>query len=649
MGSMHTGLEEAKNGFARLAEFYSERAQGGVGLILTGGISPNFEGRLSPFALQLSSDSEAHKHKLVTDAVHTSGGKIAMQILHAGRYAYHPLAVAPSRIRSPISPFKPWAMPGWWVEKTIRNYVRCAKLAQSAGYDGVEIMGSEGYLLNEFVAAPTNKRRDSYGGSYENRIRLPLEIVERVRDAVGPRFILIYRLSLLDLVPGGSVWPEVIQLGQAIEKAGATLINTGIGWHEARVPTIATMVPRATFASLTAGLKKEVRIPVITSNRINTPELAESLLAAGAADLISMARPLLADPQFVQKAQAQQSHRINTCIACNQACLDHIFQQKIASCLVNPRACHETELKPRLTQLPQKIAIVGAGPAGLSCAVTAASLGHNVTLFEAANSIGGQFNLAKKIPGKVEFNETLRYFENELSAHRVNVRLGEKVNPSHLKGFDQVVIATGVRPRKPDIQGVDHPKVASYIEVLTGVKKIGGRVAILGAGGIGFDIAIYLATQNPEHNTTAAEFAKHWGIDLQGKSPGGLLPKGPESSPVRKIYLLQRSPGKLGERLGKTTGWIHRTELKNQKVEMLSGVFYEKIDDRGLWIKINGEQKLLEVDNVVLCTGQESLDELSGDLKAQGVLASVIGGASLASELDAKRAIDQGVRLAYQF
>ncbi len=649
MGSMHTGLEESKGGFQALAQFYAERAEAGVALILTGGISPNLCGRLAPFSSQLSFSWQAKKHRLITDAVHQSGGKIALQILHAGRYAFHPLAVAPSRIKSPISPFAPWALPGWAVEKTIRDYVRCAQLAKLAGYDGIEIMGSEGYLINQFISSKTNHRKDKWGGSFESRTRFPTEIVKRTRAALGKEFIIIYRLSMLDLVEPGCEHREVVSLAKAIESAGATIINTGIGWHESRIPTIATMVPRAIFRSVTASIKKEVSIPLITSNRINTPEKIEEILASGDADMISMARPFLADPEFVLKAKQSRADEINTCIACNQACLDHIFKQKIASCLVNPRACKEKEFPFSLATTKKRIAVVGAGPAGLSFATHAASRGHHVDLFEAAAEIGGQFNYAKKIPGKEEFYETIRYFQKMIAKNAVALHLNKRVGSEELLAakFDHVILATGVKPRTPSIPGINHAKVVSYIDVLTGKKQLGKRVAIIGAGGIGFDVAEYLVENDHALSENPKAFAEFWGFDLKGMAAGGL--QGVErklGTPAREIFLLQRKAGKLGERLGKTTGWIHRAMLKDRKVEMLSGVQYEKIDDDGLHIVLEAKQRCLAVDHVVICAGQEPLRELEQSLQGAGMSTYIIGGADVAEELDAKRAIDQGFRLA---
>lgn len=649
MGSMHTGLEEEKNGYQRMATYYAERAKGQVGLIVTGGIAPNRAGWVAPFAAKLSTQAEARQHRIITEAVHSEGGKIAMQILHAGRYGYHPLAVAPSSIKSPISPFKPWALSNGGVKRTIKDYVRCAVLAREAGYDGVEIMGSEGYLINQFIVKKTNRRTDEWGGSYENRIRFPIEIVRQVRAAVGPDFIIIYRLSMLDLVPDGSTWEEIETLAHEIEKAGATIINTGIGWHEARVPTIATMVPRAGFSWVTQRLMGKVGIPLITTNRINNPEVAESVLAAGHADMVSMARPFLADPEFVVKAIENRADEINTCIACNQACLDHTFQRKVASCLVNPRACHETELNYLPALKKKKIAVVGAGPAGLAFSSVAAQRGHEVHLFDADTQIGGQFNMAKQIPGKEEFYETLRYFNKQLNIHGVNLHLGQKVNAQDLmpSAFDEIILATGVSPRALELPGVEHSKVLNYIDVLKNHQKTGQKVAIIGAGGIGFDVAEYLLKEEHKGGPEVTEFMDEWGVDMNHQDKGGL--KDPNiGKPERTIYLLQRSKGKLGERLGKTTGWIHRSSLKKHRVQMLDSVQYIKVDDQGLHIAIDGTPQLLEVDNVIICAGQEALRDLYEPLTLAGLSVHLVGGADEARELDAKRAIDQASRLAAQ-
>ncbi|MFD7732328.1 FAD-dependent oxidoreductase [Kitasatospora phosalacinea] len=639
MGSMHVGLEEAEHGFERMAAFYAERARGGVGLIVTGGIAPNEAGRPWAGGAKLTTAAEAAEHRTVTDAVHAAGGRIALQILHFGRYAYHPDLVAPSALQAPISPYVPHELTAEQIEQTIEDFARCAELARSAGYDGVEVMGSEGYLINEFVAAQTNHRTDGWGGSYENRMRFPVEVVRRVRERVGPDFILIYRLSMLDLVPGGSTFDEVVRLAREVEAAGATIINTGIGWHEARIPTIATSVPRGAYAWVTRKLMGQVGIPLVTTNRINTPEVAEDLLATGHADLVSLARPMLADPAFVNKAAAGTPEAINTCIGCNQACLDHTFSAKVTSCLVNPRACHETELVLAPTRRAKRIAVVGAGPAGLAFATSAADRGHRVTLFDAADEVGGQLNVARRVPGKQEFDETLRYYRHELARTGVELRLGTTVGADELTGWDEVVLATGVTPRTPAIDGVDHPSVLGYLDVLQGGAKVGGKVAVIGAGGIGFDVAEYLTDPG------SGDFLAQWGVDRSYAAPGGLTAPARPAAP-RQVFLLQRKDGKVGAGLGKTTGWIHRTELRHRGVVMVPGVEYRRIDDDGLHVTVNGEEQVLPVDHVVLCAGQEPRRDLLDALRERGVEPHLIGGADLAAELDAKRAIDQGTRLA---
>ncbi|GGW30093.1 NADPH-dependent 2,4-dienoyl-CoA reductase [Streptomyces griseoloalbus] len=645
MGSMHVGLEEAEGGFSRMAEFYAARARGGVGLIVTGGIAPNDEGRPYEGGARLTTEAEADQHRAVTAAVHREGGRIAMQILHFGRYAYHRDLVAPSPLQAPISPYPPRELTDAEVERTIDDYARAARLARQAGYDGVEIMGSEGYLINEFIARQTNHRTDRWGGSYENRMRFPVEIVRRVREAVGEDFIVIYRLSMLDLVPGGSTLDEVITLAKAAEAAGATLINTGIGWHEARIPTIATSVPRGAYTWVTKRLMGEVAVPLVTTNRINTPELAEQLLAEGCADMVSMARPMLADPDFVAKAADGRPEAINTCIGCNQACLDHTFSGQITSCLVNPRACHETELVLSPTRRRKRVAVVGAGPAGLACAVSAAERGHDVTLFDAASEIGGQLNVARKVPGKQEFDETLRYFRTRLTELAVDVRLETRVTADDLTGHDEVVVATGVTPRVPDIPGIDHPSVLGYLDVLRDGAPVGDRVAILGAGGIGFDVAEFLTDGGDKAYENPETYFRQWGVDLDYRAPGGLAaPERP--APPRTVHLLQRKTSKVGAGLGKTTGWIHRTELRHRGVTMVPGVSYDRIDDAGLHVTVDGESTVLEVDSIVLCTGQEPRRDLYETLVAAGRAVHLIGGADVAAELDAKRAIKQGTELA---
>ncbi|WP_100643899.1 NADPH-dependent 2,4-dienoyl-CoA reductase [Alteromonas facilis] len=646
MGSMHLGLEEEKGGFDKLAAFYAARAKGGAGLIVTGGISPNIAGWVAPFAGRMSSRRHAKKHRVITEAVHAEGGKICMQILHSGRYGYHPFAVSASPIKAPISPFKPRALSSRGVKSTIKDYVNCAHYAQMAGYDGVEIMGSEGYLINQFFCQRTNHRDDEWGGSVENRARLAVEIVRQTREKVGSNFIIIYRLSMLDLVEGGAPWEEVVYLAKAIEDAGATLINTGIGWHEARVPTIVTSVPRAAFTWITKRMKQEVSIPLITTNRINMPEVAEAVLAEGHADMVSMARPFLADPDFVVKAEHNQSDYINTCIACNQACLDHAFEQKRASCLVNPQACYETELVFKSVVEPKQIAVVGAGPAGLAFATYAAERGHHVHLFDQAAEIGGQFNYAKQIPGKEEFYETLRYFQKRIEVTGVQLHLNTRVDAALLKekGFHHVVMATGIKPRQLDIPGMDHPSVMSYLDVLRDHKPVGKRVAIIGAGGIGFDVAEYLV-ENEHLTKDLDKWMAHWGVDKDYTQPGALMPA-EHGEPTHEVYLLQRKTSKVGKGLGKTSGWVHRASLANHKVQMINSVSYEKVDDAGLHINIADKPRLLEVDNVIVCAGQEPLRELQSSLEAEGMHVHVIGGADVAAELDAKRAIRQGAELA---
>lgn len=650
MGSMHTGLEEKPGGFERMAAYFAERATGGVGLMVTGGIAPNEEGGVYTGAAKLTTVEEAEQHRIVTQAVHEAGGKICLQILHAGRYAYSKNQVAPSAIQAPINPFKPRELDEAGIEKQIADFVTCSTLAQRAEYDGVEIMGSEGYFINQFLAAHTNHRTDRWGGSYENRMRLPVEIVRRVREAVGPNFIIIFRLSMLDLVEGGSTWEEIVQLAKAIEQAGATLINTGIGWHEARIPTIATKVPRAAFSKVTAKLRGSVGIPLITTNRINTPEIAEQILSEGDADMVSMARPFLADPEFVNKAAAGRADEINTCIGCNQACLDHTFGGKLTSCLVNPRACHETELNYIPTRQRKKIAVIGAGPAGLAAATVAAERGHQVTLFDSASEIGGQFNIAKRVPGKEEFYETLRYFARKLQTTGVDVRLNTRIAVQDLlqAGYDEVILATGIAPRTPAIPGIDNPKVLSYLDVILQRKPVGQSVAVIGAGGIGFDVSEFLVHQGVSTSLDRTAFWKEWGIDTALEARGGVVGIKPElHAPARQVFLLQRKASKVGDGLGKTTGWIHRTGLKNKQVQMLNSVEYLGIDDAGLRIRIGeGEEKLLRVDNIVVCAGQDPLRELYDGLVEAGQAVHMIGGADVAAELDAKRAIDQGSRLA---
>jgi len=655
MGSMHTGLEDRQKNFPRLAAFFAERARGGAGLIVTGGYAPNMAGWVSPFSSRLASHAAARAHRPITDAVHTEGGKIALQILHAGRYGYHPLVVAPSPVKSPISPFKPRGLSARGVESQIAAYVRCARLAREAGYDGVEIMGSEGYLINQFLVTHVNQRQDKWGGSCENRMRFPVEIVERVREAVGVDFIIIYRLSMLDLIPAGQNWNEVVMLAKAMERAGATLINTGIGWHEARIPTIATSVPRGAFAWVTKKLKSEVEIPLCTTNRINTPEVAEQILSDGCADMVSMARPFLADAEFVHKAASGRGDEINTCIACNQACLDHTFKLKIASCLVNPRACHETELNytPVLAR-KKRIAVVGAGPAGLACATVLAERGHQVDLYDAADQIGGQFNMAKQIPGKEEFHETLRYFNRRIALTGVKLRLNTRVTQAILSAgaYEEVVLATGVAPRDPKIPGQDEGaargQVLSYIDVLLHHKPVGKRVAVIGAGGIGFDVCEFLVQAGASPTLHLDEWMKEWGVTDPAQARGGVAAAVTTES-ARQVTLLQRKAGKPGAGLGRTTGWIHRAVLKTKQVKMIPGVNYERISEQGLHISYGEKRErpeLIAVDHIILCAGQESLRELQAPLIATGIKVHLVGGAEVASELDAKRAINQASRLA---
>jgi len=648
MGSMHTGLEDKAKDFPKLAAYFAERARGGVGLMVTGGFAPNIEGWLSPFGSKLSKKSEVKRHLQVTKAVHDEGGKICLQILHAGRYGYSPLCVSASNVKSPISPFKPRALSTKGVYRTIKDYANSAGLAQRADYDGVEIMGSEGYFINQFLVAHTNRRTDEWGGSFEKRMRLPVEIVKAVREKVGPNFIIIYRLSMLDLIEQGSTWDEVVKLGKAIEQAGATIINTGIGWHEARVPTIATSVPRAAFSWVTGRMQDHVSIPVIATNRINDPEVANDIIARGEADMVSMARPFLADSDFINKAAAGKPESINTCIACNQACLDHTFSGKRSTCLVNPRACYETELNFSPTNNKKRVAVVGAGPAGLSASTVLAERGHEVDLFDKASEIGGQFNIAKKIPGKEEFYETLRYFKYKIEETGVNLRLDEGVNATALisANYDEVILATGIRPRELNIEGADHPKVLSYVDVVQDEKPVGQSVAIIGAGGIGFDVAELLAHQGTSPSLDISLFNKEWGVDSEYKDRGAYEPANPEA-PARQITMLQRKEGKMGAGLGKTTGWIHRASLKMKNVQMIRGVEYHKVDNRGLHFSVQGgEPQVVECDNVVVCAGQVSRKDLLAELEVAKVSTHLIGGSKLAGELDAKRAIREGFELA---
>lgn len=649
MGSMHTGLEDKRKDFPKLAAYFAERAAGEVGLMVTGGIAPSLRGSLMPYPSGLFNRLQVPRHKLVSSAVHAAGGKICMQILHGGRYSYHPFSVAPSAIKSPITPFKPKALSARGVETQIKSFVRATRLAREAGYDGVEIMGSEGYLINEFTTTHVNKRTDKWGGSTRNRYRIAEEILSRCREEAGQDFIIIYRLSMLDLLPSGNHWHEVVEQAKMAEASGATIINTGIGWHEARIPTIATMVPRAAFSWVTARMRPEVSIPVIATNRINTPEVAEAVLARGDADMVSMARPFLADAEFVKKARQGRSSEINICIACNQACLDHTFAGKHSSCLVNPRACRETELNYLPVENVKAIAVVGAGPAGLACATVAAARGHSVSLFDQAAEIGGQFNMAKRIPGKEEFGASLDYYRQEISRTGVKLSLNTRVSTEDLEGFDEVVLATGVFPREIAIPGIDHPKVVSYIDVLLHGVEIGQKVALIGAGGIGFDVAEFLCHAGP-HDTSGQSiesFNREWGIDQSLQAQGGVKgvqAQAPESP--RELWLLQRKPGKLGKNLGKTTGWVHRLTLRHRGVHMLGNATYERVDDQGLHITIDGKPQVLDVDHVVICAGQVSNRELAEALQSDGINCHVIGGAMKAAELDAKYAIREGSELA---
>jgi 2,4-dienoyl-CoA reductase (NADPH2) len=647
MGSMHTGLEDRTRDFDKLAAYLAERARGGVGMIVTGGFAPNIEGSPAPRRGRLSMPWHVARHRTITRAVHAEGGRICMQILHGGRYAYHPLSVAPSPIKSPITPFTPRALSARGIERTISDFVNCARKAQDAGYDGVEVMGSEGYLINQFLAERTNQRTDEWGGSLENRQRFPVDIVRRMRAAVGRDFIIVYRLSMLDLVERGQSLDEIITLAQKIEAAGATLLNTGIGWHESRIPTILTSVPRAAFTGGTRRVKAAVKIPLIATNRINMPQVAERILAAGDADMVSMARPLLADADWVRKAREDRADDINTCIACNQACLDHIFEQKLASCLVNPRACNETTFTIAPAAAKKKIAVIGAGPAGLACAATLAERGHTVTLFEQAGEIGGQFNLAKRIPGKEEFHETLRYYTRRIAQLDIELRLTTTATVELLRAgaFDEAIFATGVYPRTVAIPGSDQANVVSYVDVLRGVAKVGARVAIIGAGGIGFDVAQFLVEEAPSPTTDIARWTREWGVDMSLQARAGLTKPAPEV-PTRQVWLLQRTPGKPGKRLNKTSGWVHRATLAAKRVTMLGGVAYERIDAEGLHIRLGDEARRLPVDTLVICAGQEPNRDLYTHFANPGIPTHLIGGADVAAELDAKRAIAQGMRLA---
>jgi 2,4-dienoyl-CoA reductase (NADPH2) len=647
MGSMHTGLEEEKGGFDKLAAFYQARAKGGVGLIVTGGISPNIRGRLAPFGCELSKFWQVSKHQKITDAVHKYPTKICLQLLHAGRYSYHPFSVSASKVKSPINPFTPKAMSVRQIKGTIKDFAHSAKLAKKAGYDGVEIMGSEGYLLNQFSCVKVNKRTDEWGGCIENRMRLAIETIRAVRASAGDDFIIIFRLSMLDLVEGGNSWQDVVTMAKAVEAAGATLINTGIGWHEARVPTISTSVPRAAFTWITERMKKEVSVPLVTTNRINTPEVAEEILSTGQADMVSMARPFLADENFVAKAAANKSDENNTCIGCNQACLDHVFKQQRASCLVNPTACYETELTFEKAKANKKIAVVGAGPAGLAFSVYAAQRGHQVEIFDRGTEIGGQFNYAKQIPGKEEFFETLRYFNKQISLLNIGLNLNQEKSADELiaAGFDEIVLATGIVPRKLDIKGIEHEKVMYYLQVLRDKEPVGKRVAIIGAGGIGFDVAEFLV-EDESLTTNPEKWLQNWGVDKDYQENGGLIQPTVQEEPIREIYLLQRKKTKVGAGLGKTTGWIHRATLQKNGVQMLAGVSYDEVNDDGLVITIDDKQQTLPVDHVIICAGQKSERTLYQQLEDKGVDAHLIGGANVASELDAKRAIRQAAELA---
>jgi len=649
MGSMHVGMEDDIGPLKKLGAYFARRAEGKVGLMVTGGVAPNMEGWLKPLSSKLTNRWEVYKHRAVTDAVQGAGGRIVMQILHAGRYGYHPFCVSASSVKSPISMFKPRELSPKGIERTINAFVRCAVLAKKAGYDGVEVMGSEGYLINQFIVQRTNHRDDAWGGPYARRIRFPVEIVRRTREAVGDDFLIIFRLSMLDLVEQGSTWEEVVELAQALEAAGVSILNTGIGWHEARVPTIATSVPRAGFSWVTQRLKGHVNVPLITSNRINMPDTAEEVLARGDADMVSMARPFLADPDWVLKAMNEKADDINTCIACNQACLDHVFKQQRASCLVNPFACYETEMVPTPVRRRKKLAVVGSGPAGMSFASVAAERGHEVVVYDQADEVGGQFNMAKKVPGKEEFQETLRYYGRRMEQAGVTLKLGTRVDAALLQehGADAVILATGVHPRQLKLSGIDHPKVLSYIDVLRGGAQVGQKVAIIGAGGIGFDVAEFLVQGGPLGVDDPKGWLEGWGVDVEHTTRGGLKDPVPHA-PKREVFLCQRSEGKLGARLGKTTGWIHRAELKKANVDMIGGVTYTKIDDDGLHIEVDGVARVLEVDHVVVCAGQVPNRDLQSSMEEAGFEVHLIGGADVASELDAKRAMRQGAQLAIE-